>query len=295
MALDSTTNATELTAEQVSTVLTKPVAAKSVFLSNVPEANIIDTAGPLRLPSAPGKTTPDWYGQNEQIVESDPSFDEFTLLPSTMKSVKVLTRFSNELARQSVVALDAALRARLVKDVADKIDAQLLSAGGDGVARPRGLFGYPGHTTVAVGGALTLDHLIRAEGALLDSVDSLDNLAWVMRGREFTTLRLAKDGAQRYQIQPDPTRQGAFTLLGHRVILTADTPDTTGGTPTARVGLVDFSKVYVARDVAPSVKILDQTFGDFDQQAIRVVARYDAGSPDPAKALVELTGITIPA
>lgn len=295
MALDSTTNATELTAEQVVTVLTKPVAAKSVFLSNVPEANIIDTAGPLRLPSAPGATSPDWYGQNEQIVESDPSFDEFTLLPSTMESVKVLTRFSNELARQSVVALDAALRARLVTDVANKLDAQLLSAGGDGIARPKGLFGYTGRQTVAVAGALTLDHLIAAEGKLLDSVDSLDNLAWVMRGREFTTLRLAKDGAQRYQIQPDPTRSGAFTLLGHRVILTADTPDTTGGTPTARVGLVDFSKVYVARDVAPSVKILDQTFGDFDQQAIRVVARYDAGTPDAAHALVELTGITIPA
>ena len=295
MALDSTTNATELTAEQVSTVLVKPVAAKSVFLSNVPEANIIDTAGPLRLPSAPGATDPDWYGQNEQIVEEDPSFDEFTLLPSTMKSVKVLTRFSNELARQSVVALDAALRARLVKDVADKIDAQLLGAGGDGVTLPKGLFGYTGRQTVAVGGPLDLDALIEAEGKLLDDVDSLDNLAWVMRGREFTQLRLAKDATERYQLQPDPTRANGFTLLGHRVILTGNTPDTQGATPTARVGLVDFSKVYVARDVAPSVKILDQTFGDFDQQAIRVVARYDAGSPDAGRALVELTGITIPA
>ena len=33
-----------------------------------------------------------------------------TLLPSTMKTVKTITRFSNELARQSVVALDAALQ-----------------------------------------------------------------------------------------------------------------------------------------------------------------------------------------
>lgn len=294
MALNSTTNATELTAEQVSQVLVKPLAAKSVFLSNVPEANIIDTAGPLRLPSAPGATDPDWYGQNEQIVEEDPSFDEFELLPSTMKSVKSLTRYSNELSRQSVVALDAVLRNRLVTDVANKIDGQLLGATGDGVTLPRGLFNYTGRTQVAVGGALTLDALIEAEGALLDSVEDLDNLRWIMKGREFTTLRLAKDGADRYQIQPDPTRAGAFTLLGHPVILTSSVPDVDAATDTARVGLVDFSKVYVARDVAPSVKILDQTFGDFDQQAIRVVARYDAGSPDPARALVELTGITIP-
>ena len=35
------------------------------------------------------------------------------------------------------------------------------------------------------------------------------------------------------------------------------------------------SKVAVARDTAPSVKILDQTFGNYDHQAIRVVARYE--------------------
>lgn len=60
------------------------------------------------------------------------------LLPSTMKSIKVLTRFSNELARQSVVALDAALEARLVRDVAATLDTQLFSDSGDGIATPKG-------------------------------------------------------------------------------------------------------------------------------------------------------------
>ncbi len=55
---------------------------------------------------------------------------------------------------------------------------------------------------------------------------------------------------------------------------------------------MDFSQIAVARDLAPSVKILDQTFGDFDQQAIRVVARYDA-APMNAQAIVTLTGITV--
>lgn len=295
MALDSTTNATELTAEQVNTVLVKPLASRSVFLSNVPESNIIDTAGPLRLPKgATGAVTPDWYGQNEQITEDDPTFDEMELLPSTMKSVKVLTRFSNELARQSILALDAALRSRLVKDVADVIDAQLLSAGGDGITKPKGLFAYTGRQTLAVDAALDLDALIEAEGMALDAADDPGSLVWVMRSREFTQLRLLKDANERYQLQPDPTRAGGFTLLGHRVILTNLVPDTQAATPTARVGLVDFSQVMVARDVAPSVKVLDQTFGDFDQQAIRVVARYDAGPANDA-ALVELTGVTIPA
>ncbi|WP_281711785.1 phage major capsid protein [Dermacoccus nishinomiyaensis] len=290
MALDSTSNATELTAEQVSTVLVQPLADRSVFLSS--GVQIIDTAGPLRLPLGAGSTSPQWYGQNEQISDDDPSFDEITLLPTTMKSVKVMTRFSNELARQSVVALDAALRARLVQDVADVIDAQLLGAGGDGVEKPRGLFAYPGTQAVAVDGPLSLDHLVDAEGMALAENVSEGSLAWVMTPREFTALRKVKDTSERYQLQPDPTRAGGFTLFGHRVIVTKRVPDTAGATPTGRAALVDFSQVVVARDASPSVKILDQTYGDFDQQAIRVVARYDAAPVKP-EAVVKLTGIEI--
>lgn len=42
-----------------------------------------------------------------------------------MKSIKTLPRYSNELASQSVVALDQALKERLLKDVADAMDASL--------------------------------------------------------------------------------------------------------------------------------------------------------------------------
>ena len=44
--------------------------------------------------------------------------------------------------------------------------------------------------------------------------------------------------------------------------------------------------------MAPTVKILDQTFGDYDQMAIRVVCRYDA-KPLNAEAVIKLTGITL--
>lgn len=286
----STSTATELTSEDVVKVLVKPLESVSSFLAAGPR--IIDTAGPLRLPKLGNATSPAWHGENEQITEVDPDFDEITLLPSTMKSVKTLTRFSNEMARQSVIALDQALKERLVKDVADTLDAQLLSASGDGITKPKGLFAYSGIQTVAVGGALTLDHLIDAEGKALAADVNVNALKWVMTPREFTALRKVKDGAQRYQLQPDPTKAGGFTMFGHPVIVTSRVPDTTGSPATARVGLVDFSQIVVARDLAPSVKILDQTYGDFDQQAIRVVARYDA-APLNAEAVVALTGITI--
>ena len=83
-----------------------------------------------------------------------------------------------------------------------------------------------------------------------------------------------------------------FRLFGAPVTVTARIPDTTGATPTGRAALVDFSQIAVARDLAPSVKVLDQTFGDYDQQAIRVVARYDLGPLNP-QAVVKLTGITV--
>lgn len=92
----STTTAAELTAKQVQKILVQP----SVFLAAGPR--IFDTNGsPVRIPKMGGPTSPDWIGENELITEKDVTFNEVTLLPSTMKSVKTITRFSNELARQS--------------------------------------------------------------------------------------------------------------------------------------------------------------------------------------------------
>lgn len=286
----STTTATELTREQVANLLVKPLEEAARFLAAGPR--IFDTSETLRIPKLGAPTVVSWVGENELIPEGNPDFDEVVLLPSTMKSVKTLTRYSNELARQSVVNLDAALRDRLVTDVAAKLDAQFFGAGGDGITTPQGLFAWTGTQNIAVGGLLTLDHLLDAEGlALAANVDPA-GMRWLLTSRELVRLRKVKDTQGRYVIQPDVTAQGGYTLFGHPVIVSNRVPDTTGGTPTARAALVDFSQVAVARDLAPTVKILDQTFGDFDQQAIRVVARYDAKPLNPA-AVVKLSGITI--
>lgn len=290
MAVDTTT-APELTAEQVQRILVQPLEAVSVFLASGPR--IFDTAGPVRIPKMGGPVAdPGWTGENELIPERDVAFDEVTLLPSTMKSVKVLTKYSNELARQSVVSLDQALKDRLVRDVAAKIDGQFLSASGDGITTPRGLFAWTGTQSLAVDGALSLDDLHDAEGMVLGANVDPSRVRWLMTSREFVGLRKLKDTSGKYLIQPDPTEAGAYRLLGHGVTVTNRIPDTTGATPTGRAALVDMSQVAVARDLAPSVKVLDQTFGDYDQQAIRVVARYDAAPLNP-EAVVKLTGIAI--
>lgn len=291
MAVDTST-ASELTAEQVQRILVQPLEQESRFLASGPR--IFDTANQLRIPKMAGATSPAWYAENAQITDDDPDFDEVVLLPSTMKSVKVLTRFSNELARQSVIALDAALKARLVRDVAATIDGQFFGASGDGTTTPKGLFAWTGTQTLAVGAALSIDDLHDAEGLALAANVDPTRLRWFMRSREFVELRKLKaSGTGDYLIQPDPTQAGAYQLLGHGVVITNRIPDTTATPATARAALADMSQVAVARDQAPSVKLLDQTFGDFDQQALRVTARYDA-APLNAEAVVKLTGITIP-
>lgn len=280
---------TELTAEQVQKILVKPLEAASIFLAA--GVRIFDTTGPLRLPKAPTVNDVSFVGENEQIPDVDPDFDEISLLPSTMKSLKTLTKYSNELARQSVVSLDQALKDRLVADVAAKIDAQFLSASGDGTTTPKGLFAWTGTQNVAVGGALTLDVLLDAWGKALAANVNMSSLKWVMTPGDFVGLRKVKDTTDRYLLQPDPTADGVFRLWGAPVLISARVPNTTGATPTGRAALVDFSQIAVARDAAPSVKVLDQTFGDYDQQAIRVTARYDAAPLNP-EAIVTLTGIT---
>lgn len=277
----STTTASELTREQVQSMLVQPLEQASSFLASGPR--IFDSASQLRIPKMGGATTPAWHGENEQITEQDPTFDEVVLLPSTMESVKVLTRYSNEMARQSVVALDAALKDRLVRDVAATLDAQFWSATGDGISLPQGVLAYTGTQELPLTAALTLDDLHDAHGFALAGNVNMAGLRWVMTPDQFVELRKLKDTTDRYQIQPDPTQDGVFRLLGAPVTITS-------ALPAGNVVLADFSQIAVARDLAPSVKVLDQTFGDYDQQAIRVVARYDAAPLNP-DAVVKITGI----
>ena len=51
-------------------------------------------------------------------------------MPTDRKSIKVIERYSRELARQAVIGIDATLKNRLVKVVSDKLDTALLTGKG---------------------------------------------------------------------------------------------------------------------------------------------------------------------
>lgn len=286
----STATAATLTTDEVQSILVEPLGLASVFLAAGPR--IFDTPGrTVRVPTLVSMVAPSWVGENTLIPEVDPTFGEVVLLPDTMQSLKSLTRFSSELARQSVISLDAALRDRMVQDVAGTLDAQLIGVGGNGTTTPQGLLGYAGTQSIAVTGAITVDVLHDAQGRALAAGVNLASTRWVMRPETFTALRKIKDTSGRYLIEPDVTAANGFSLLGHPVSVSKALPIVGTAPGTTSLVLADFSKIAVARDLAPTVKVLDQTFGNYDQLALRVVARYDAKPLNP-EAIVKVTGFS---
>ncbi len=237
------------------------------------------------MPRIANGVTAGFVGEGAQITDGDVAFDEVTLLPSTLKSIKVLVRVSNELIRTSVVGLDAVLQQRLVADVAGALDKALYDGAGTSNTI-KGIFQASG---IATGTLVLTDPDSLIDGLATAQANHVTPTHWVMTPAAFAAIRKVKVGTgdARYVIDPSTIQNGtAFQLFGLPVIVTDYIPN---ASTKARVGLVDFSKVAVARDVDAEVKILDQTWGDYDSVGIRVVTRYDVALLQP-KAVTLLTG-----
>jgi len=168
-------NSQELTREQVQAVLLDPLLPASRFLSAGPRIFDSPTGAPLRLPTMTvydltgGGTAASaayWVGEAEPIPEADPDFGEVTLLPPDLKSLKVLTRFSSELARHAVVDIATALQASIVRRLSVELDRAFLT--GSGVDDTiRGVASWVGTQQITGVGSVGLDDLLDAEGMLL--------------------------------------------------------------------------------------------------------------------------------
>ena len=281
---NTTSNLSTLTDTQVLSVLIDPLTEASKFLAS--GVKVIPTSGPLRIPKAPtfDLSSTAWTAEGGTIPQVSGSGGDLALLPSTMKSLKVITRFTAELARQSVTSVEAALRASLVRSVAEKLDAQFLgSSTGATNTEPSGMFGWTGTQSVTVSGAISFDKLIEAQGlALAANVDPANLRVW-LRPDDWTYLRGIKDLDERYQLAWDPAAGASLSVLGMPVILSSRIP-------AGNAAVADMSEVYVARDVDASVTILNELYAGTDEVGIRAITRYDAAPAHPA-AIVKLTGI----
>lgn len=272
MAIEVTSGNSTLIQSQVSSLLVQPLEQASTFLAAGPV--VLDSSSPVRVPRIVNGVTAGFVAEGAQISDGDVAFDEVTLLPSTMKGLKVLVKLSNELIRTSVVGLEAVLRTRLVTDVANALDAALW----DGAGTSNTIKGILRQTGIATGVLDLTDPDSLIDGLAVAQGNKVNPSHWVMTSASFSALRKIKVGTDdaRYLFDPNTIQNGTeLRLLGLPVIITDNIPNTGTAPGKARVGLVDMSKVVVARDVNAEVKILDQTWGDYDSIGIRVVSRWD--------------------
>ena len=296
----SVANSPELIQEQVKAILIQPLEKASVILAS--GVRIFNTDGsPIRIPKLTSMTVaPTWVGEGEPIPDTTvANFDEIKLMPKSMKSIKIISRITEELLRQSVPPVDTNIAAKLVRDVAGVLDDALINGTGapDGsgnLTQPRGLLNWPGTTNQLAVGNIDLDDLLDAQATLygVNADPERGSFRWLMSPRTFFSLRKAKDSQNRYQLQPDPTKAGGFTLLGLPVTLSNRIATNGGaGTNETVVILADFSTVAVARDQAPSIRFLTELYAGSGEVGIRVQTRYDI-APTLPEAIVILRGVT---
>ena len=270
---ENTTANPELLQEQVSNILIQPLEAESIILNS--GVQIFDTASPLRIPKLVSSSDPAWTAEGAQITEHDVDFDEVSLMPTDRASVKTIIRFTNELLRQSVIGLDSVLKTRLVSDVSRKLDTAFLA--GDGATGS--VTGIINQTGVQEGvlDASDPDSLLDAL-ALAHAAEVTPN-RWILSGADFFSLRKLKDGDNKYLIQSDMTADASYSLFGVPVTVT-------NKLAAGKAVLADMSQVAVARDTNPTVTLLSERYAEFDEQAIRVTARFDLGLLHPEGVVV---------
>jgi HK97 family phage major capsid protein len=273
MASETTTANPELLQTQVAQLLVQPLEAASVVLAS--GVRIFDTAGPLRIPKLTAGASVGFVAEGGLIPEADVDFGEVTLMPSNRTSLKVLIRFTNELLRQSVIGLDSVLRQRLVTDVSNALDDALLK----GAGASNSITGLINQAGVQTGDLDVADADSLLDAIALASAAEVTPTRWFISGADFISLRKLKDGQQRYLLESDVTADVTYRLFGIPVTVT-------NKLALGTAVLADTSQIAVARDLAPSVMLLAERYAEYDEQAIRVVTRYDLGLLHPEGIIV---------
>jgi HK97 family phage major capsid protein len=258
MTSQTTAIDTTLLQAQIASLLVQPLTVASTFLAAGPI--IFDTARQLRIPRiSSAASSVGFVGEAVAIPEASVPFDEVVLLPSTMKSLKVVTRFSNELIREAVIGLDAVLRTRLVSDVAIALDAALFV--GNTVNTPKGIINQTG-VQAAVLNVAEPNSLLDAIG-LAQAANVTPN-RWFFSPADFIALRKLKSTTNEYIFDEDMHGGTQLMLFGIPVSVT-------NHLATGKAILTDMNTVAVARDLDASVFLMNQTYAASDEQGLRAL------------------------
>ena len=275
MATQTTSTLSTLQQSQIQSLLVQPLEAESVFLSSGPK--IIDPNGPIRIPRISTGLSVGFVAEGGAIPETSVGMDEVTMLPSTLKSLKVMSRVTSEVLRSSAVALDAILKQRLTTDCAAALDAALFS----GTGATNTIKGILAQSGVATGTLDADDADTLLDGIGVARANEVKPNRWFLSPADYLSIRKIKDLEGRYVLQPDITQDGREALFGVPVTVTSRVPE-------GKAILADMSLVAVARDLSPTITVDHSRYFDTDEVALRVVARYDLALLQP-KAVTILT------
>jgi HK97 family phage major capsid protein len=265
--------------------------AESIILRSGPRLFTASGGVPIRVPKlvefpigvGTGASATYWVGESEPIGQAEATFSELVLLPSSLRSIKVIHRVSAELARHAVIDVVNVLRSALVRRIALALDSVFIAGTGDNDT-PLGILNTPGTQSEDYGaGGPTVDDLIDAR-ALAMAANAEPNV-WFVHPDDFTTLAKQREdsgagpGTGQYLLQPDPTEAATMRLLGIPARVSTQVP-------AGQLVLADMRQVAVARDVDASVAILRETFATTDEVGIRVVSRWDVGLLNPEGVVV---------
>lgn len=279
MPVQDTQNTNALIQEQVVNMLVEPLQAASVVLSNA--SLIIDSSAPVRIPTLTSGLDPQWVGENELIPEGGPlDFGELALMPTDRKSIKTIVRVSNELIRMATGGVSQTLQTRIVNDVRNTLDYELLNGAGESDEHGQavtGLLNQPGVQSLPLDLA-DADSVL--DGLALMASNEVTPTAIFMNGGDFFTMRKIKDAAGRPMIQPDLASDAIYRLHGVPV-------NVSNKIPAGTAALADMSKVAVVRDLDPDITVLTERYAEYDQTGIRSRTRYDIGllTPDAVTLL----------
>lgn len=260
--------------DHVASLLITPLESASFVLNS--GVRIFDSSVPLKIPRLVSSGTVDYVAEGEAIPDTyDAAFNEIALMPTNRKSIKSITRYTNELLRMSSVSFDALIKARLVTDVANKLDTELLA--GDG--KNGGITGILNQTGTQAGTLDVADADSLLDAMALASAKEITPNRWFMSGADFMSIRKLKDGNQKYLLESDLTKDTTYRLFGIPVTVS-------NKIPTGKAILADTSQIAVVRDVNPSITVLSERYAEYDQIGLRVVCRYDLGLLHPEGVVV---------
>ena len=279
MAASISANST-LTQDAVQRILINPLTQKSSYLS-LGFPTFSSNGEPIKVPTLTSLGTPGYVAEGSAIPDVTATTSEVEFLPSSVLAIKVLARMSNELVRAAVVNVEQAFSTKLVSDVTRVLDAAMWDGAGTGGA-PLGMARFAGNVnsgTVA-GTALASGNLIDMQEDALDNYLDFNALAWAVSPSNWTRIRKMTDNYGARILQPSLAEGAPGTLLGNPYVVSSHVP-------AGSILLFDRTQVGVGFDQRASITILDQTFADYDQVAVRVTARYDTAALNPG-AVIQL-------